>query len=130
MCSGCKLGWSSSFTSVVTLLGVFALAWAEAESEVAYETDYSTDRGWVTDQPASYHWNLAAATCHARVGNNAPGYRPNCCFYRGAAWSGDSFELEWDVKVSRTDWSGGVSFGIFDESIGIVANARTKAPGQ
>ena len=87
--------------------------------QTVYQTDFSTDPQWVTDQAANYYWNQAAGTYHAKVENNAPGHRPNRYFYKSVTWTGDSLELEWDVKITRMDWSGGVCFGLFDEDLAL-----------
>jgi len=97
--------------------GVIVLSPVGEAWQVVYQTDFSTDPGWVTDQPTNYYWNQTAWTYHARVENNAPAYRPNRYFYTPVTWTGDSFEIQWDIKMTRVDWSAGVSFGLFDENI-------------
>lgn len=99
--------------------GVIVVSPAWEAGQVVYETDFSSDPGWITDQAANYYWNQAAGTYHATVENNAPGYRPNRYFYKAVTWTGDSLEIEWDVKITRMDWSGGVCFGLFDEDLAL-----------
>ena len=92
----------------------------EGAWQVPYQTDFSADPGWVTDQPSNCYWNQSAGTYHAKVENNAPAYSPNRYFYQPVTWTGDSFEIQWDIKMTRADWSAGVSFGLFDENIGFA----------
>jgi hypothetical protein len=90
---------------------------ATPQLQVVYQSDFSADPGWITDQPSNYYWNQSGGTYHASVENNAPGYSPNRYFYTPVAWTGDSFTIQWDIKMTRADWSAGVSFGLFDENI-------------
>jgi zinc protease len=99
--------------------GVIVISPAGEAGQVVYETAFSSDPGWVTDQAANYYWNQAAGTYHAKVENNAPGYRPNRYFYKAVTWTGDSLEVEWDVEITRMDWSGGVCLGLFDEDLAL-----------
>jgi zinc protease len=91
--------------------------YSPGELQVVYQTDFSSDPGWITDQPDNYYWNETAGTYHATVENDAPAYSPNRYFYTPVALTGDSFEIQWDIKMTRVDWSAGVSFGLFDENI-------------
>jgi hypothetical protein len=97
--------------------GVIVLSPAEEPWQVVYQSDFSADPGWITDQPSNYYWNQTEGTYHARVENNAPGYSPNRYFYKPVTWTDGSFEIQWDIKMTRADWSAGVSFGLFDENI-------------
>ncbi len=93
--------------------------YSPAAEDIIYQSDFSTDPAWMTDQPSNYYWNQTAGTYHAKVENNAPGHRPNRYSYKAVTWTGDSLELKWDVKITRMDWSGGVCFGLFDEDLAL-----------
>jgi len=84
---------------------------------VPYCTDFSTDPGWATDQPANYHWDSLTETYFVHNTNTYPGYYPNR--YAGVSLDDPigSFELEWDLNVARCDWSSGLYFGVWDSSL-------------
>ena len=86
--------------------------------QVIYQTDFSTDPGWTTDQPANYYWDAASQTYHIQPEHHYPGYQPSRYAYTllPEAIEG-SFELRWDIKPTRCDWSIGIYFGIRDENL-------------
>jgi hypothetical protein len=84
---------------------------------VPYSTDFSTDPGWVTDQPSNYYWDAASQTYHVQSENHYPGYTPSRYTYKLLPETVGSFELQWDVDVVSCDWSGGIAFGIYDNSL-------------
>jgi hypothetical protein len=86
--------------------------------QVVYQTDFSTDPGWVTDQPANYYWDAASQTYHIQPEHHYPGYQPSRYAYKllDEPVAG-SFELQWDIKPTRCDWSIGIYFGIRDENL-------------
>jgi len=86
--------------------------------QVVYQTDFSTDPGWTTDQPANYYWDAASQTYHIQPEHHYPGYQPSRYAYTllPEAIAG-SFNLRWDIKPTRCDWSIGIYFGIYDETL-------------
>jgi hypothetical protein len=86
--------------------------------QVVYQTDFSTDPGWTTDQPANYYWDAASQTYHIQPEHHYPGYQPSRYAYTllPEAIAG-SFELQCDIKPTRDDWSIGIFFGIYDETL-------------
>jgi len=93
---------------------------------VPYSTDFSTDPGWTTDQPANYYWDATNQWYHARVENNAPAYQPNRYFGKLLPPVGPGFALSWDVQVASMQWSSAVEFGLFDSQL----KAGAGLPGQ
>jgi hypothetical protein len=86
--------------------------------QVVYQTDFSTDPGWTTDQPANYYWDTASQTYHIQPEHHYPGYQPSRYAYKllDEPVAG-SFELQWDIKPTRCDWSIGMYFGIYDNTL-------------
>ncbi len=93
---------------------------------VPYSTDFSTDPGWTTDQPANYYWDAMNQWYHASVSNNAPAYQPNRFFGKLLPPIAPGFILAWDVQIPRDDWSASVDFGIFDSQL----KSGAGSPGQ
>ncbi len=82
-----------------------------------YFTDFSTDPGWVTDQPANYYWDPASQTYHVQPEHHYPGYTPSRYAYKLLPEAVDSFELQWDMRITRCDWSISIPFGLYDSSL-------------
>jgi hypothetical protein len=103
------------FTMIICSLG---LLWFPDFAKADYSTDFSTDPGWVTDQPANYYWDAASQTYHIQPEHHYPGYQPSRYAYTllPEAIAG-SFELQCDIKPTRDDWSIGIFFGIYDETL-------------
>ena len=85
--------------------------------QVVYQTDFSNDPGWTTDQPANYYWDAASQTYHIQPEHHYPGYRPSRFAYKLLPESVGSFDLQWDIKPTRCDWSIGIYFGIYNETL-------------
>ena len=102
------------FTMVLTI-GAVGLCSA---ATIPYSTDFSTDPGWVTDQPSNYYWDAGSQSYHIRAENLAPGYKPSRYSYKLLDEGVSSFELQWDVDVVSCDWSAGLPFGIYDNQLG------------
>ena len=79
--------------------------------QVVYQTDFSSDPGWITDQPQNYYWNEPTESYFVHNTNTYPGYFPNRYAGKTMDQPVDSFELRWDIRVSKNDWSGGIYFG-------------------
>jgi hypothetical protein len=86
--------------------------------QVVYQTDFSTDPQWTTDQTSNYYWDTGSQSYHIRAENLAPGYKPSRYSYKLLDEGVSSFELQWDIKLTRCDWSAGLPFGIYDTQLG------------
>jgi hypothetical protein len=84
---------------------------------IPYSTNFSTDPGWITDQPGNFYWNSANKTYYARTENLYPGYTPSRYSYELLPESVGSFKLQWDIQITQCDVSGGLSFGIYDNKL-------------
>lgn len=82
-----------------------------------YSEDFSTDPHWVTDQPQNFHWDEKSETFFVSMSNRAEQYEPNRFAYTWVDWSGGPFRLEWDSKITRSDWSAGINFGLFNNNL-------------
>jgi hypothetical protein len=94
------------------------LCFATIARATTYSTDFSSNPGWVTDQPSNYYWDSANGWYYARAENNAPAYQPNRYFGRilpDPAQTG--FALNWDIQMIQCDWSAGIAFGLFDSQL-------------
>ena len=96
---------------------LFSASVADAETwQTVYSTDFSTDPGWVTNNPSRYYWN--SATQDYTI-NYIDAHDAHTGFYSvhdlGAITS--SFRITYDVNASSVDWAGQVSFGLFPANL-------------
>lgn len=87
-------------------------------TKVLYETDFSTDPAWITDQPENFYWESSIQAYHFRGSNTQPDpYTPKNRYYGTELRLGTgSFVVEWDLFLTRLDWSAGFTLGLFDEN--------------
>ena len=97
------------FSLVISML---ALNISSAQDwQVVYQTDFSTDPGWTTDDSNLYYWDSSDSTYFTdqvsiSYGGHYAGY--------DAGYDGGSFLLEWDAIVYFTQYCSGFFFGLYD----------------
>jgi len=108
---------------LVMLLLVGSVGSATFAATPSYSTDFSTNPGWVTDQPDKHYWDSANQWYHVRAENNPPGY-PGPTTYQPNRYAGlllpealGGFHLRWDTQVTHSEWSAGIDFGVFDSQM-------------
>jgi len=85
-----------------------------------YQTDFSSDPGWITDQPFNFYWDESQEVFFARSENRPPDYAPNrSAFTPTVLDATKSFLLEWDEMPFDVDDNGRVSFGLFKENLSL-----------
>ncbi|MFQ5495007.1 MAG: hypothetical protein ACE5EX_06460 [Phycisphaerae bacterium] len=84
---------------------------------VEYSEDFSTDPGWITDQPGNYFWDPTTQTFHATTVNAQPGPSPTRYAYALINYDGGSMTLAFDMQPVDMQWSAGVQFGLFDSNL-------------
>ena len=109
----------SKIRVVVLLLAVISVGGLSriASGYDIYNTSFSTDPGWITDQPGNYMWDADTQSYSARVENHWPGYSPSRYFYHQINDTTGGFTLQWDTKLTRVDWSAAVLFGLMDSHL-------------
>jgi len=79
--------------------------------QIVYQTDFSSDPGWITNEPSRYYWDSSDQTFFANQFNINGG---GCYAYRNVTHRGeDSFRLEWDMIVNSIDYAAALSFGLY-----------------
>lgn len=83
--------------------------------QIVYQTDFSSDPGWITNEPSRHYWDSSDQTFFVnRFNVNGGGYYA----YRNVAHRGeDSFLLEWDMIVNSIDYAAGVVFGLYGSNL-------------
>jgi len=86
------------------------------EWQLIYEEDFSTDPGWVTNNPGRFHWNPADQNYYAELVNWAQEYG----VYPLSQVVDSSFKIEYDAKLIQVEWGAGFNFGIYSDTIGYL----------
>ncbi|HMA05161.1 MAG TPA: hypothetical protein VKO45_04460 [Methanomicrobiales archaeon] len=75
----------------------------------AYSTDFSTDPGWSTNNPATNYWDKDLREWHYLMRDGSGAYVNVKVPYHG-----ESFTLAYDILPERTDYQASVKFGLGD----------------
>ena len=80
-----------------------------AQAIPVYNTDFSIDPGWATNNPATNYWDAGKGMYHyfMQTGTNAFVNYP-------VPYNGESFTLSFDILPERTDYQASVNFGLGD----------------
>jgi hypothetical protein len=80
---------------------------AQQEKVIVYQTDFSTDPGWITNNPSYYYWDVAAENYHFETEGGTNGYS-----YIPVDYSGGPFTLEYDLRIRTMETDSAVRFGV------------------
>jgi hypothetical protein len=81
-----------------------------AGETLVYSTDFSTDPGWSTNNPATNHFDAEKGMFHYLMRDGSGAYVNVRVPYRG-----ESFTLAFDILPERTDFQSSVKFGLGDD---------------
>lgn len=102
-------------TTIFIILVVVSLAIINVSSfatqwEVIYQTDFSTDPGWTTNDPTNIFWDSATQTLHAWQSNTNTSY----AYVPTSLLTNQSFKLQFDSCISSCELWAGLTFGLWD----------------
>jgi len=101
-----------SVAFMISVLTLFVLNVAEAQDwQTVYQTDFSSDPGWTTNDASLFYWDSSEGTYRASQ-YNIP-YGGNYAFI-DAGYDGGSFLLEWDIIIDSSEYASDLCFGLFD----------------
>lgn len=118
-------------TIIVLSLGLFVsnVAFATVNWQPVYETDFSTDPGWITNAPDKMYWDPVRKQYHLERSRDADPVKDEYTYVKIPAvvvpsptchsettyspWL--SYKLEYDIQVVRSDWASEIPFGLSDE---------------
>lgn len=75
-----------------------------------YETDFSSDPGWVTNDPSNQYWDPAWEAYHHKMWDAGNQY----AYIEVPFLAGRSYKLGFDIFVTQCDWGGNLRFGLGD----------------
>ena len=111
--------WPLPAVSIACLLILFAASAGPVFGDTTiYQTDFSSDPGWITDRPSDYYWDSTNEAYNLTVRNETPAGQPANYFYKLLPHSVPSFTLTWDQEVTQQQWPCNVQFGLSDSGLG------------
>jgi hypothetical protein len=100
-----------SVAAFVFILGTIANG-ALGDWNTVYQTDFSTNPGWTTNEPSRYYWNSASQDYTIKqIVLSTGGYYG----VHDTVFDPGSFRFKYDLSVSSADWAGGVNFGMWGD---------------
>jgi hypothetical protein len=95
---------------VLTLLILASLAGMARSAEtsiIVYSTDFSSDPGWVTNNPYTNHRDEATGMFHYALRDST-----NTFVYKKIPYNGESFQLEYDLFPLKTEFQSSFRLGL------------------
>jgi len=104
-----------TLTGIVTvILTLTLIPFEQSHAGIVYETDFSSDPGWITNKPLKFYWDSEQEMYHYRVTDAANDYA-----YISVPYPGTSFRMEFDVLPTSTEWCGNFRFGLGDQDMDV-----------
>jgi hypothetical protein len=76
-------------------------------STIIYSTDFSSNPDWVTNNPYTNHWDENVGMFHYALRDST-----NTFVYKKVPYTGESFELEYDLLPLKTDFQSSFRLGL------------------
>jgi len=97
----------SMVLALLILAPAAILATSAETTAIVYSTDFSSDPGWVTNNPYTNHWDDASGMFHYFLRDST-----NTFVYKKVPYAGESFRLEYDLFPQRTDFQASFRLGL------------------
>ncbi len=100
------------------MLSLLLLVGTSKAQTLLYEQDFSSDPGWITDQPENFYWDTDTETYFARFINGRPDYTPNRYAYTPVPLdTSQPFQLQWDQKFLGAGVGSRSHFGLMSPDL-------------
>jgi len=94
-------------------------------TQVIYQSDFSSDPNWNTDEPDNFYHQASTSALYAHIENTPPAYTPNRYYEINTTLDPtQSFNLEVDMKILDFDVDGVALFGLYTEELESVDEYR------
>jgi hypothetical protein len=93
--------------TLLILVSAAGLARAAVTPTIIYSTDFSSDPGWVTNNPYTNHWDEEMGMFHYYLRDST-----NTFVYKKVPYAGESFELDFDLLPLKTDFQSSFRLGL------------------
>jgi hypothetical protein len=95
------------FFFLLAFLLVLPASGATEEKVIIYQTDFSADPGWMTNNPSYYYWDVGRQVYHFQTEGGTNGYS-----FIPVTYDGGPFVLEYDVIIESIERNGAIRFGL------------------
>ena len=104
------------FAALICGMTLFAGQLLAHDWQVVYQTDFSSDPGWVTNSIVHYYWDSTDSVYFSsQINVNNGGYY--AAYDTGLSL--DSFKLEWDIQISSNNYASDLRFGLLDSDFNV-----------
>jgi hypothetical protein len=93
--------------TLLILASAAGMACSAETSMVVYSTDFSSDPGWVTNNPYTNRWDETLGMYHYALRDAT-----NTFVYKKVPYAGESFRLEYDLYPVKTDFQSSFRLGL------------------
>jgi hypothetical protein len=93
--------------ALLILVSGAGLARSAEMSTTIYSTDFSSNPDWVTNNPYTNHWDENVGMFHYALRDST-----NTFVYKKVPYTGESFEIEYDLIPLRTDFQSSFRLGL------------------
>jgi hypothetical protein len=97
----------SIILALLILVSGAGLARSAEMSTTIYSTDFSSNPDWVTNNPYTNHWDENVGMFHYALRDST-----NTFVYKKVPYTGESFELEYDLLPLKTDFQSSFRLGL------------------
>ncbi len=80
--------------------------------DLVYETDFSSDPGWTTNNSSHYYWDSGSGSYHVWMESHSSEYA-----YKSVNYSGGNLYMEFDVKYVSMPWAQRLYIGLMDAAM-------------
>ena len=102
------------FMGILSVLLLLQPVTAADVKVTLYETDFSTDPGWITNNPSYYYWDVQREAYHFQTEGGTNGYS-----FIPVGYQRGSFTLEYDLVITSIKKDGAVRFGMTNTDMDI-----------
>jgi hypothetical protein len=102
---------------VAVALAVVTVSSHAVQWQVIYQTDFSSDPGWTTNDPTNQYWDTGQGAYHEKIWDTGNQY----AYVNVPFESGRSYRLAFDTYLVRADWAGDMRFGLGDADMNVFA---------
>ena len=102
------------FLGILSFLLLLQPATSADVKVMIYETDFSTDPGWNTNNPSYYYWDVQREAYHFQTEGGTNGYS-----FIPVEYQRGSFTLEYDLVITSIKKDGAVRFGMTSSDMDI-----------
>jgi hypothetical protein len=107
-----------SVAAFVFILGVIASGARGETWNTVYQTDFSANPGWITNNSAHYYWDSASGSYYEKERNGSGEYAHSAL---SGLQSGQKWRLEFDINPVSNGSAANVGLGFYDSDMSLTS---------